>query len=246
LYGKTLYANYKTIQYKPIFKRGQVIGKMRLKRKITSLLLVGVLTTQFANIVYATEVKNGGETSISVSGNVTPTVIQVAVPTGIGGENISFDINPNAVDPEDVFISTTSSITNLSDKVDLKIKINGIKSKDASTLAKVVVPGKFADWNTLSVAETASNIALGIQLISNGTTNFTDLQAQSYGWSVDEAGIDTNATLTGLATDTSGILRLNAETNENVLTFEMIGKTGLAWDTEPDLDYNIVTTIGLW
>lgn len=217
-----------------------------MRKRITSLLLAGAMIMQFTGFAYASEIKNGGETSISVSGNVTPTIIQVAVPTGIDGENISFEINPNAATADEVFVSTTSSITNLSENVDLKIKFNGIQSSDANTDAKVVVPGTFSNWNTLSVNETTTNIALGVQLINNGTTSFTDLQAQSYGWSVNEGNITSATVLTGFATDTNGILRLNAETDENSLSFELIGKCGLAWDSVPELNYNIVTTISLW
>ncbi len=185
--------------------------KAKILAKILSLSVMGCVL--FTSNVYAVETKttidNVGNNKVIIMGTVEPTIVSADVTlTG------AFAIKPNESDPTKRFISSTVKVRNTSV---VPLKISAVSLKHVGESPSVVSNTKFTEeqWKGIGIADTQSNIALG--LIGDDIQSF---------WFVDE----TNQAPQNLAQIKAG----------QEMNMSLQAKHGLSWTKGKQIDYELV------
>lgn len=215
-----------------------------IKNKKTLLILISLLMLTFCVTSNAADTEersmfSGSEQSISLSGTIVATVIEITVPT-----NVTFTIDPNADTETERFACPTFEYTNNSAipvVVDVK-EISFLTGESLHTFTHVVdgdgLPtGK--TWDSLSLPDSKKYIALGLYGTTPEEWQNNELKATKSNpfWSTGSAFEPVKRL---------GVLPERvSETQGSKGTLSLIARHGLAFDTELDCRVSLTLIFSL-
>ena len=216
-----------------------------IKNKKTLLILISLLMLTFcvtSNAAEGTEerrMSSGTEQSISLSGTIVATVIEITVPT-----NVTFTINPNLDTETERFVCPTFEYTNNS-LIPVVVDVKEISFSTGEGLHKFthVVDGDGLPtgktWDSLSLPDSKEYIALGLYGTKPEEWQNNELEATNSSpfWSTGSAFEPVKRL---------GVLPERvSETQGSKGTLSLIARHGLAFDTELDCKVSLTLIFSL-
>lgn len=123
-----------------------------MRRRFLSLILV--LTLALATLPVSIANAETNETTVTIEGTINPVTVTISAPL-----SVAFSIDPNAEEGYR-FVSAPFTVTNNSN-APVKVVMTRIR-KTPTGVMTVVHPDEFEDWSAISLEESESKIALGI------------------------------------------------------------------------------------
>lgn len=114
------------------------------------------------------------EAEVLLNGQIIPLMLDFTVPS-----DIQFTVNPNATDPDQVFVSPEFVISNESG-APLSVSISAFENSNGHVFNDVL-PSEHNDWTTLGATESNRDLALGIDIDPSNDNQWYPLPNQATG-----------------------------------------------------------------